>query len=151
MSTGPELCVFALLNALLHFIAPTTWKTNFIVTGIVSSDCFLELSVAASLSRLAKNHTPIKMYILPHQWKEYIEISFISWHILYNTDNRFEIKYIKPIVLILLISFFLNMLKPIQNGRYVWTQHHWSGNIVILMKFSPLAALEVVKMTWWIS
>ena len=31
--------------------------------------------------------------------------------------------------------------------RIVLTKLHWNGNVFILMKFSSLAALEVVKMT----
>ena len=38
-------------------------------------------------------------------------------------------------------------MNPAQNMLFIRSKYHWNGNVVILMKFSSLAALKVVKMT----
>ena len=41
----------------------------------------------------------------------------------------------------------LNCYGRIELQSYICYNIHWNGNVFILMKFSSLAALEVVKMT----
>ena len=45
-----------------------------------------------------------------------------------------------------LISVVLIFTQKVSNEWYIWDDNHWNRN-VILMKFSPLAALEIVQMT----
>ena len=117
------------------------------IVPIVTSLSCNKMHFYVSLKLKTKTHKGVNIYTV-HLYEvntHFIKWKFVWWNGAYHLVAIAVVTILIPYHVVKPLELIARSVDEIR-GCHI-PQLHWNGNVFILMKFSSLAALEVVKMT----